>query len=144
MSILRNKGLAKLQKRYESIHVVFIPKCTLPIGALLDKKFGHVFLVIEQTTELSLVIDPLVFGLSGKIITSGGTKFPEWMKLHKDATVLKVKEPKQTCTFRAWPGFTLLNCVSIAKYVIGIREPLVFTPKQLYNRLVKKYQAIKL
>ena len=101
-------------------------------------------LVIEHTADLSLILDPWVHGLSGKIIITGGTKFPEWMKLHKDATVLKLQEPKHTYTFRNLPGFTLLNCVAFVKYAIGVREPLVLTPKQLYNRLRNKYSAIQL
>ena len=37
--------------------------------------------------------------------------------------------------FRAYRGFGIVNCVTLTKAIIGLRAPLVITPRQLYRRL---------
>ena len=93
------------------------------------KEFGHVF-IVKINHNAVIKIDPLATGLDIEVINNKilrlYKKQYKYVLIHINDNSLQLGLPM------------LKTCVGVAKSLLGINNPFILTPKQLYNYLLKE------
>lgn len=97
----------------------------------LDKCFRHVLLVKKsQGKTMWLIIDPRGGNILLESVPVSIT--PTVRDMYPDAVIIKTKSKTQRqIPYKIWH----INCVEIAKRVLGIKKWWIITPFQLYKHL---------
>lgn len=99
---------------------------------LLKPGFGHCYVIKEFKKNQWVVLDPTPTHLNVRPITTQkflpwyfkSTKGHEWIQVNQEA------DNKEKMRGR--------NCVTAVKYIIGLHQPWIITPWQLYQFLKNK------
>jgi hypothetical protein len=107
-------------------YVVFEPARSHWIRHILDESIGHCY-IIEPFNGKWLVLNKSCAGLDFFVISEIGDK------IHSKRFIKCEHKGNSSI------GFTLNTCVSLVKSRLGIVNPFIQTPKQLYKYLRKHY-----
>lgn len=92
--------------------------------------FGHVFLVSKDNNGIWVGIDPCFNGIAISSVTN--------KEIDEFKTCYTYVELTNYNGYSHQLGIPMLkSCVGLAKAALGISNPLIWTPKQLYNHLRK-------
>lgn len=95
-------------------------------------KYTHIILLTYSTKKSSLMISLEEGGLEINTYNCHVKKLADdFRKSNEVYTYIAKQERKISITF-------LVTCVSLAKVLLGIRQPFIITPKQLRKYLIKK------
>lgn len=110
-------------------------KATVKVPFFIDKKIGHVQILLFDDYQYSM-LNPSWSCFDYYITESlKGDKLEHEIAKDKDIVVLNCTNLKTEYVFSY--RLTVLTCVEFAKYVLSIRNFFIFTPKQLYKKLIK-------
>jgi hypothetical protein len=117
----------------QDVWVVFCDAPRVPLLRFLRPKFRHCFMILRGP-HVWISVDPLLRGL--EIMGHSVRAHPNLPQLLKDQglTVVRTKNfaGGQVAVLPA-----LFTCVTVVKRVLGLSAPGVFTPYQLYRRLMR-------
>jgi len=103
------------------------------IWRLVDKNMGHVYAIRDLNDYQWLVVQPRTNIVEIKIMLK--CRYPELkMITGPDAKIIKVTARPQQ---RAIGCLNWFNCVEQIKALIGVRSFWTWTPKQLYNGIMR-------
>lgn len=93
-------------------------------------EFGHVFIICKDNNNIWVGIDPSVDGLVISSISDDQVTFFKESFIHVELTNYN--------GYKHQLGLTMLKtCVGLVKATLGISNPFIWTPKQLYKYLRK-------
>jgi hypothetical protein len=102
------------------------------IFKVIDKRMGHVYAVKDLNNWQWLVIQPRVNMTEAKILLKSEFPSIRYIADYNDNIVKVNARPKpEVRGFLNW-----FTCVEQVKALIGIKDPLALTPKQLYSNLI--------
>jgi len=117
------------------LYLIFQDTADFPCAKFLTKGFKHVFAIEKQPLGWTC-IDPNRFDLMLDILPARweADLMAHYLRNKPGDTILKVMlTPRNEATILR-PS--ILSCVSLIKYVLGVSWPLVWTPWQLYEQLI--------
>jgi len=107
-----------------------------PLKYFLRKEYGHVYILMRDNYKFWNVIDPADSYLKFSVLNFNPTDDVPHILNKKGVRILKVTVKRIDKRTQGIRLCALINCVSIAKYVLGVKF-LAFTPYQLYKKLVR-------
>jgi hypothetical protein len=118
------------------LYLVFM-NTNYPFDYLLKDGFKHVYLIERQAIGW-VCLDPSQSDLHTYILPASyeADVMGEFSKRHPDFNILKLMVKAHAKIL--YPKLGVISCVSVMQYIIGVYWPFVFTPYQLYNKLLKK------
>ena len=122
---------------FREIYFIFQDSRAFCGWQLLKPGFRHVF-AVEIHASGWVCYDPSIHDMyCWPLPCAPDASFIEHYKLNNPSdTVLKITaRPKRKAQYAR---FSLMSCVSIMKYILGVRWPFVITPHQLYSRLTSQ------
>jgi hypothetical protein len=145
LSVLPQKERCKVDNnRYEEIFICFKRNSTKVWHKLLDDEFGHCFVIIKLRTGGWMILEPTVHGLDARLPSIPDIDYPMFLKNRLKVRVVKITQPEKCFAMITTPVFGWQSCTMWVKYMLGVRQLWVWTPKQLYNCLMKKYGGVEL
>ena len=115
------------------VFVCFVDECNVWYLRVLRQGFRHCFILINDG-ERWLSIEPLLSCLEvGVLPTPADFGLIDWLRAQDHKIV-------ETTINRKWLGhgpIELFTCVKVIKQFLGIHNPWIFTPHQLYQQLLK-------
>lgn len=113
-----------------------------PLKYFLRKKFGHVYILMRDNFGFWLLIDPMDAYMKHVVLNNNKEDNVPQLLNKNGIRVLRVVVRRKEERIQGIRIFALVNCVTIVKYMLGVKF-WVFTPYQLYKRLVKMQSTQK-
>lgn len=108
-----------------------------PFSRFIKKNFKHVF-AIERQALGWVCFDPSRSELNMTLLpaTHGDNIIPQFIKDNPKTTVIHLEV--EVHDRAAYPRPAIMGCVGAIQYLLGVYWPIVFTPFQLYTKLINK------
>jgi hypothetical protein len=121
---------------YREIHLVFM-NTEFAGDWILKDGFRHVY-AIERSALGWTCTDPSKSDMHTYILPASfeSDVMAEFTRQHPGFTTLHLKVEPHTDSI--YPQLGVISCVSMMQYILGVYWPFVFTPYQLFNKLMSK------
>lgn len=121
---------------YREYHLVFMDT-QYPLDWMFKDGFKHVYCIERQALGWTC-IDPSQSDLYTTILPANyGTDVMTTFK-QKNPTFKILKLHVKPHTLMVYPRAGIISCVSVMQQMLGVYWPFVFSPFQLYNRIVTR------
>lgn len=121
-------------------YVAFIGTDTGAWYEKIEKKdFNHVIVFYQHDDSYYTILEHVKTFVNFGIVEKDALD-----EMLKDKLVLKVRTRRKTKAFTGWWIPTPDTCVTIAKQVLGIHKPFIWSPYQLYKHIIKEHKWVEL
>lgn len=121
-------------------YIAFIGTKSGAIYERFEKKgFNHVIVFYQHDDSYYTVIEHVKTFVNFGIVEKDS--LDEYLK---DATIIRVRTKRNTKAKWWWWIWTPDTCVTIAKQILGVQNPLIVTPYQLYKHIKRKHKWAEL
>lgn len=124
------------QSAFREIYLVFQDDVSYFMSERFKKGFRHVFALERQALGWTCID----FSRSDLYVTVLPASYdvniiPEYLRRNPKTTILQlfIKSTNKSI----YPRPSMMSCVGGIQYLLGVYWPFVFTPYQLYNKLIK-------
>lgn len=120
---------------HRKIYLIFHDDCEYPFSRFMKPGFRHVF-AIELQALGWVCIDPNRTDLTCTILPASWDIdiMPKYRDNNPDSTIINLKVyPTKRSNY---PRPSLISCVGVCQYLLGIYYPHIFTPYLLYNKII--------
>jgi hypothetical protein len=124
--------------KQNDIIIAFAPKTTKLLPRLLCRKYRHCCVIFPVAAQRRTLVQ---IGADGVRLFPVNARALRRME-QAGWVMARVEKPKGRAPGLHAPGLpSFLTCVGFAKKAAGIRNPMVWTPGQLYRIIAKREQS---
>lgn len=121
-------------------YIAFIGTNTGAWYEKIEKKgFNHVIVFYQHDDSYYTILEHVKTFVNFGIVEKDALD-----EMLKDKLVLKVRTRRKTKASTGWWISTPDTCVTIAKQVLGIHKPFIWSPYQLYKHIIKEHKWAEL